>query len=228
MKDAVQILKLLELKENELQINQKNYRESCIKISKIKKLIRILEKAQDLIILIGEKTTADTVNHIENTVALALQSAFGTNYKFVIDIQNKRDQQEFKFFIDKDGMKLEPRDDLGGVGIVDVIAFALRLVIWSLESSTAPPILIFDEPFKNVSAKYIPKVLLMVKEITELLDIQIIMVTHADILKEHADNIIVIASEGDKNDNDQKPIGSSKKGKYILNRKSNGTRDNDK
>lgn len=185
-------IKLLEAKNTELNIAVDTYTKTNEQIRKEKDTLLMLEKLKNLIIDVGQKSQKNVLEYIEETVTMALVSVFGNDYKFKIELNNKRDQSEVNFFVEHKGNLLEPRADVLGGGIVDTCAFALRLVIWSLTNSNDSKIFIMDEVFKHVSAQHIPNVSELVKEMSRLLGIQIIIVTHNSNLIENADTIITI------------------------------------
>lgn len=180
-------------KNTELKLAKQAITKNTIEISREKKLIELNQKAKAVIIQVGENTQNEIKKYIEDTVTLALQSVYGEWYKFLIEFDyTKREQFEVNFFIEHLGIKLEPRKDSVGGGVVDVCSFALRMVCLTLEEDRISPILILDEPFKNVSALFLPSVGQMVTDICEMLNLQIIMVTHTEGLIESANNIIYI------------------------------------
>lgn len=182
---------LLYQKSIEYDIHKKELNSNKIKLLKERSLLRNTQNARAIIIQIGEKTQTEIKTYIEETVTLALQSVYGEDYKFIIDFDySKRDQFEVYFFVEHLGIKLEPRKDTLGGGIIDVCSFALRLVCLTLENKDISSILILDEPFKNVSEKFIPSVGAMIVDIANMLDLQIIMVTHVDGFIESAQNNI--------------------------------------
>ena len=190
--DINKIIKSLEAKNIELNLSIETYQKTKERIREEKDNLLKLEKLKTLIIEIGQKSQNSIIEYIESTVTMGLASVFGDEYKFKIEMTNKRDQSEVNFFIEHQGNLLEPKLDLLGGGIIDTCAFLLRLVVWSLTNSNGVNLFFFDEPFKMVSKEYIPKVSEMVKEMSSMLNIQIIMVSHNENLIENADNIIMI------------------------------------
>jgi DNA repair exonuclease SbcCD ATPase subunit len=179
--------------ETELVFAQSNLRSNRLIIAKEKSILESLEMAKSYVIKIGDNTRKEVKDFIENTVTFAIQTVYGDEYSFVAHFNyDKRDQFEIQWFIDRNGVLLEPRKDTISGGLTDVTAFSLRLVIHALEEPDPAPILIMDEPFKNVSKRYIPLVSKMIKEISKLLSLQIIMCSHTNELIEQADNIIYL------------------------------------
>lgn len=187
------ILSILNEKATELKLANDSVRKSKIAIAKEKKLIEQLQQVKAIVIQIGEDTQNEIKEYIEETVTLALQSVYGDDYEFIMKFDyTKREQFEVYFYIKHLGIELEPRKDTCGGGVIDICSFALRMVCLTLEEPNIASILILDEPFKNVSAKFIPAVGQMVVDVAELLTLQIIMVTHVDGFIETADNIIYL------------------------------------
>lgn len=188
------IIKTLENKNTELNLTINAYKTNKDKIEIVKENILNLEKIQKLVIDIGQQSQQNVIGYMEETVTLALKSIFGEEYSFKIIFEMKRDQPECHFYVNKNGLLLEPRFDTMGGGIIDVAALALHVLVLILEKS--PPILIADEPMlKNVSKEHLPAVADMLKRLIKELNIQLIMVTHIPELIDIADNVIEISKE---------------------------------
>lgn len=179
--------------EAELSLSLKAYSFNKIAIAKEKKWIELEQMAKATVIKVGEETQREIKQYIEDSVTFALQTVYGSAYHFVVQFKyDKRDQAEVKFFLSKNGKFYEPRKDTISGGATDVCAFSLRMVLYTLEDPDPSPVLILDEPFKNVSKGYIPFVSEMVKELANMLELQLIISTHTDEIIELADNIIYL------------------------------------
>jgi len=188
-----QLYEIITVLETELTFAQQSLRSNRLKIAKEKSMIESLEMAKAYVIRIGDQARQEVKNFIEDTVTFAIQTVYGAEYKFVAQFNyDKRDQFEVKWFIERNGIHLEPRKDTISGGLTDVTAFSIRLVIHALEEPETAPILIMNEPFKNVSKKYIPLVSKMIKDISKMLKLQIIMCRHTDELIEQANNNIYL------------------------------------
>jgi len=179
--------------QTEYNLAKKKYSKNVIAIAKEKKYIEQLELCKAILIKVGEDTQKELKKYIEETTTMALQTVYGDDYEFLIEFDyTKRDQIEIRFFIKHLGIKLEPRKDTCGGGVIDVCSFALRMICLTLEEPDVAAVLILDEPFKNVSAKYVPLVGQTIVDIADLLNLQIIMVTHIEGFIETANNLIYI------------------------------------
>ena len=179
--------------EAELSLALKAYKSNKISIAKEKRWIELEQMAKAAVIKVGEETQKEIKQYMQDAVTFALQTVYGSEYHFVVDFQyDKRDQAEVKFFLSKNGKLYEPRKDTISGGATDICAFSLRMVLYTLEDPDPAPILILDEPFKNVSKGYVPFVSEMVKELANMLNLQLIICTHTDEIIELADNIIYL------------------------------------
>jgi DNA repair ATPase RecN len=178
-------------KQTQLEWARSQYTDTLNLIEEEKKRVETLEKCRVLIMEIGKTTQEQVKQYIEDTVTLALQSVYGHLYRFVVKFEyNKRDQLEVQFFLDKGGKLLELRKNTTGGGVVDLCAFSMRMVVWVLDDEKpSPPIMIMDEPFKNVSAKFIASVSEVVKQVSQMLQIQFIIVTHNETFIINADKV---------------------------------------
>jgi len=174
-----ELVDILKIKITELQILEQERRNTRIKSAQTKLKLERLNKCKAIVIEAGVNTQGELKEIIENIITTALQSVYGFKYKFVVQFTyDKRDQLEATFFIDKNGLLLEPRKDTIGYGVVDVCSFGLKMVIWVLQNSRTDPIMVFDEPFKNVGKAAIPFVSEMVKKISDMMGVQFIIATH--------------------------------------------------
>jgi len=90
-----------------------------------------------------------------------------------------------------DGVRMNPSADSGG-GAVDVAAFALRLSLWSLQNPRSRNTIILDEPFRFLSKDLHHKAGELLKQISETLGIQLIIVTHEKELQQYANKVFTV------------------------------------
>ena len=124
---------------------------------------------------------------VEGIVTDAIRFVYGDEYSFEMDVEVKRNQPEIHFFVVINGHRYSIRnDDIGG-GVIDVVAFALRVTLWALQDSQTDNVMVLDEPLKNLDAERLVLVGNMIKKLSEDLDLQFIMVTHEIQIAEAAD-----------------------------------------
>jgi len=133
---------------------------------------------------------------VESLVTMAIQSVFDRPFEFKLIMERKRNKLECRPVIMEGENEYSPKDEMGG-GLVDIISFAFRVVLWSVEKPRSRSIFILDEPFKFTGA-LVGRAGEMVKELSKTLGIQIIIVTHDEALKEIADVAYTVTHDGTK------------------------------
>lgn len=163
-------------------------------LKQTKRNARQHEQAIEIVKEVGLKTQQTLQFHISNTVSMALSSVFDDAYEMVVEFVQRRGKTECDLLFGRGDNQVNPLSASGG-GAVDVASFALRVASWSMQLPRTRNVLLLDEPFKNVSEGYLPKASELLKQISEQLNLQIIMVTHSDTLIDSADNIIKIQNK---------------------------------
>ncbi len=181
----------LEQKKGQREQVEQDVREVELKIDFYEKEIRYSEKAQIIIQTVAKQTQQELEYHISDIVSMALDTIFDKPYKFKIRFIIKRNKTECELLFERGGEEFDPMEDSGG-GVVDVAAFALRISLWTLQQPRIINTMTLDEPFKFVSKKLLPRVSLLLKELSKKLNLQFILITHLDELTEEADKIFQV------------------------------------
>jgi DNA repair exonuclease SbcCD ATPase subunit len=146
------------------------------------------EKAREIIREVGIKTQQQLSFHISDITSLALEAVFTDPYKLVVEFVQRRNKTECDLYFDRDGNKVDPLLASGG-GAVDVAAFALRIASWSMQRPKSRNVIILDEPLRFLSNNHQEQASQMIKEVSEKLGIQFIIITHEPILAAYADKV---------------------------------------
>lgn len=169
--------------------------------SKKKKQIRKLDRdiknymgAQIVLNEVSKKAQEQFKEKIESLVTMVIQSVYDRPFTFHLEFQKKRNSIECVPIVKENGDELSPKDDMGG-GILDLISFAFRIVLWSIESPRSRNIFILDEPF-IWTGSLISRVGHALKILSEKLNIQIILISHEDSLIEICDRAWRISHDG--------------------------------
>jgi len=138
-------------------------------------------EAQGLAQEAAEQIQQQVHKRITTIVNKCLQTIFDDPYEFQIRFQSKRGKTEAELVFIRDGRE---RKNVGG-GVIDVVAFALRLSSLLLSNKGITPIEILDQPFGNVSKAngYLERVPEMLEMLSKEFSIQFIQVTHSEELK---------------------------------------------
>ncbi|KKM00110.1 hypothetical protein LCGC14_1807670 [marine sediment metagenome] len=146
-----------------------------------------LIKARWILTEVAKETQIRFKAKVESLVTMAIQSVFDRPFKFVLEFERKRNKLECRPIVMEGDAEYVPKDDLGG-GIIDIISFALRVVLWSLQQPRSRNTLILDEPMKYVGkGELLDRAGQMLREVSHRLGIQLILVTHEPQLADIAD-----------------------------------------
>jgi len=151
-----------------------------------------LQVSRSLIQKAAQLTQERLSVHISDLVSLALRSVFEDPYEFQATFENRRNTMECDLMFVKDGNEYKPLDSCG-YGAADVASFALRIAYWSLGETR--PVLIWDEPFRQLDKKKQAMAAEMVAKLSKELGLQIIIITHSEELAECADKVFHVSIE---------------------------------
>jgi DNA repair exonuclease SbcCD ATPase subunit len=144
------------------------------------------EQAREIIREVGLRTQQQLQVHISDITSLALEAVFDDPYELVVEFVQRRNKTECDLYFQRDGQRVDPISASGG-GAVDVAAFALRIAAWSMQTPRSRNTIILDEPLRFLSEDLQEQASRMIKELSERLGIQFVIITHEETLAQHAD-----------------------------------------
>lgn len=190
--------KILDAK-NELNYLEKQYAKLHNDLEEEKTNYEYIEEAQIFLQTVAKKTQSKLSFHISDFVSNALETIWGEEaYTFKLDFIEKRNKTEVEMFlVDDNGIiGLKDLNSLRtGGGILDIIAFALRISLWSLQKNKEK-LIILDQPFTNLDSEHLPLANLLLKEVNEKLGIQFLIINHNPLLNEGNDIYEVYKESG--------------------------------
>ncbi len=138
----------------------------------------------------GELRQADLQSKIEGLVTHGLRAIFDTDLTFAITQKKVGSQMAMDFtiksFVNGELVETSIMDARGG-GVAATAGFLLRLLVLLLKKDTARPFLVLDETFAMVSSQYSDNLAMFLRELVDKTDVQILLVTHADVYEDYAD-----------------------------------------
>lgn len=145
-------------------------------------------KARVLLEKYSEDEQVQLTEKVTMLVGRGLQTIFGADYKFRIEMKVLRKQAAMEFLIESDGFTegREPMDSHGG-GLVNVISLVLRLTIVALTPGLSRTV-VLDEPFAQLSQGYIEGMSSFIRELVDATGIQLIIVSHEPEIADVADS----------------------------------------
>lgn len=183
--------------ERSLLIQQKKDMQTKVEVLKTKSENHT--KARWILSEVAKETQKSFQTKVETLVTSAIRAVFEERpFQFKLIFEQKRNKFECRPVVMEGDNEYEPKDELGG-GIIDIISFAFRVVLWHLENPRSRNLFVLDEPMKFVGkGDLLMRAGRMIKEISHRLGFQIIMVTHEPELAEIADKAWSVEHDGVK------------------------------
>lgn len=177
--------KLEQLKGQKMQVEQ-NLQTAEEELKDKTRSLHRHEEAKEIIRTVGLKTQEQLQYSIGDITTLALEAVFNDPYELKVEFVQRRNKTECDLTFVRDGMAVDPLSASGG-GAVDVAAFALRIASWSMSSPRTRNTIILDEPLRFLSGDNQERASAMIKELSQRLGLQFIIITHESTLASYAD-----------------------------------------
>lgn len=196
--ESRKIRTMIDGKKGELAILQASLKQYELQYDKYKTNLDYIVEAQLVLQQTAQKTQQRLSYHISSFITSALESIWGEDsYTFTLNFIEKRNKTEVEMLLHTNEGDIDLKDlnsiRVGG-GILDIVALALRIALWSLQVHPKK-IMILDQPLSNVDQNYLPKAGELIKELSDKLDIQFIIINHNPALADIADNNIEVVKE---------------------------------
>lgn len=189
---------LINQKKGEKNILERELSKAKSQKLEAEKSLKRHERALAIVKEVGLKTQQQLQYHIGDIASLALESVFYDNaYQLEVEFVDRRGKTECDIFFTRDGQRMDPQSDSGG-GAVDVASFALRIASWSMTNPKLRNTIILDEPMRFLSSDLQPQASKMIKQLSEKLGLQFIIVTHEDELAQEADRVFKVTQPNKK------------------------------
>lgn len=145
-------------------------------IESLKRSLRYAEQAQQIIQAVSQLTQETLEYRVSEIVTMALSGVFEDPYELIVEFVPKRGKTEANIIFQRNEEDIDPMTSSGG-GAIDVASFGLRIAMWKLKKPQSRGCFLLDEPFKHLKGlEDNERALQMVEQISQKLQIQIIMV----------------------------------------------------
>jgi DNA repair exonuclease SbcCD ATPase subunit len=183
--------KLQQLKGRKIQL-EKSITDLTIEIRNNKRSLNQHEQAREVLREVGLKTQQTLQVHISDIATLAFEAIFDDPYELSVEFVQRRNKTECDLLFSRDGNKVDPLEASGG-GAVDVAAFALRIASWTMQRPRSSNVMILDEPMRFLSVDLQERASQMIKELSDKLGIQFIIISHEHTLAAAADKVFEVS-----------------------------------
>ena len=176
----------LERLQGAKQLTEQQIADTETTITDLNRSLHFHEKAREIVREVGMKTQEQLQYSISDITSLALESIFEDPYELKVEFVQRRNKTECDLLFVRDGERVDPLTASGG-GAVDVASFALRIASWSMQNPRTRSLIVLDEPLRFLSIDLQEKASMMIKELSEKLGIQFLIITHEETLATYAD-----------------------------------------
>jgi len=152
-------------------------------------------EAREIVQQTVQETVSNLEVHLSSLGTMALSSVSDQWPEFSAEVRIGRNTMELHLMFKEFGVLQKPKDS-SGFGPCDVADYAMQVGFWCLDKNR--PVLVLDEPFRNVSPDLQHKVSQMITKINEEIKIQHIMISHAKNINTAADRTFLVEKRGKK------------------------------
>jgi len=162
---------------------------SEVLIEELKNDELLYAQAVELLSLVQVVTRDRVKESFETIVTHALNFILNSDkYSFHLIFGRRGNLQELNFAVQTpDNPEPHSLLDTSGGGVINVVAFALRVVLMEISNPKINGFMLLDESFANLSAEYQPRASEFLKEINEKFSRQVVMITHSKEFIENSD-----------------------------------------
>lgn len=192
LQDVANRLRRKEGQRDQLQSMLKSEQDN---LSELQDTLANQEQAQAAIQTVAQQTQQQLEYHVSELVTLAMKAVFTDPYEVELEFVQKRSKTECEIWFVRDGERMKPLSAAGG-GAVDVAALALRLSLWCLRQPRTRPVVLLDEPLRFLSVDLQEKASIILRELSNRLGLQLIIVTHEEELQAAAHRTFRVTKSG--------------------------------
>jgi ABC-type enterochelin transport system ATPase subunit len=164
-------------------------------LTEAQRTAEVAEQVRVFFTVLAEEQRKQLEERVQSLVDYGVQAVFGPDHRFRVKSELRGKTVKTEFFLVESGLELPLLDATGG-GVGDVVSFLLRVVMLCLVRPVQRRLLVLDEPFKFLSKSHYHQMQALLKELTDALELQLIVVTHESLFIEVATTVVKVRKEG--------------------------------
>lgn len=186
--------------KHKLESDKRKLRKTKIKLLFLKSKRREWIMARDFFVNVAKLTQKDITNYLEGTVSLALDVIPSEEpMRLLSEFETKRNQSEMNLYLQEgknEPIPLLNTVDTVGNSVEEIISYASRLCVWSIQNPRSAPFQVHDEPLRTLKGENRIMAAKVMKEIQEELGLQMVIVTNEPKLTSYSDKVIECVKVG--------------------------------
>ena len=147
--------------------------------------------AREIIKTVGQLTQDKLKAQVSAITSTAMEAVFNDPYEVKIQFVQRRNQTECDITFVRDGIEYDPMLSSGG-GAVDIASLSLRIACLIMQQPQSRNVLVLDEPLRFLSADLQPRASEMLNKISNMLSVQMIIVSHNEHVIDNADKVFEV------------------------------------
>lgn len=163
-------------------------------------------KASAFLQTLSDQTRQQIIDKISGIVTDALQKIKDPNLEFKMALTTERNQVDVSFYVKNTitGQEYDILDSCGG-SIADIVTYPLKISLLLKWEPTLSRVLILDENFKYVSVADQEPLGEFVRQVSDKLSLQTILVTHSPTVASKAHRVFEVTNEGTVSKVEERP-----------------------
>ena len=185
----------LQVREVKQKLRLEDLEKKETRISECKTLLDTAKESIQVIEDIANSRRETVRKNVEAVASEALHLIYGPEYKMelVYKVRHNRANVEIEVVKDTpDGEIRREMDGFGG-GVADTVAMPLKLLVL-IASGRTDKILLCDEAWKHIDTDRIHKVGEFIESLCKRLQMQVVVLSHHEIMMDYADNVYQITN----------------------------------
>lgn len=166
---------------------EKQVEEQQERVATLFSTLDVTQETVQLLTALADQRRDYMKSKVEDLVTFGISAVFGIPYQFFFEVDENRGLRSMTPKVSLNGEVMDIVNAHGG-GLVVVIGFLLRVVTLALLGNKYK-VMLLDETFSHVSEVYLEPLSMLIKTVTSRLGIQIILVSHQEILTAAADKV---------------------------------------
>lgn len=184
----------LERALGELDSNIKRAKDAKARLDEATAMQEACTEAARLMGSFADERQEQTLHAVEKIASAGLSVVFGEDVELKLVPKVRARRPEIDVVIKTGELETSVLDARGG-GLAQVAGLLLKITTLLLTNG-ARKLIVADEPLAMLSAEYAPRIADFLSELCEKTGLQLIMVTHDEVLSEAADTVVRLKSIG--------------------------------
>lgn len=192
------ICSIITRQQTEKEVNESMMVKLDLSMSEKRESNEVLLKVVELFKSLGGSHEEGLLKKLQTFVNYGLNVVFGGHGKFVPAMSMDGKDVRVDFYIEVDGTLCGVADAKGG-GVAEVVSILLQLFFMvAMKGKGLGNIMIMDTALVHLSDQYHEKMSALLKELSEKLDLQIILMIHSMAFGRYADKLYLLEQEDGK------------------------------